>query len=153
VLRDRAHEYFELNPDVESPYMLLVAQVREDKRLGGSERGATGLDRIQSIRSVVPAITHVDYSARIQTVDRGRNPRLFDLLEAFASRTGCPLMINTSFNIRGEPVVCTPQDAFRCFMATQIDVLVIDDFLLLKEQQPASARPNPEAYLSRYQKD
>jgi carbamoyltransferase len=153
VLRDRAHEYFELNPDVESPYMLLVAQVREDKRLGGSERGVTGLDRIQLIRSVVPAITHVDYSARIQTVDRGRNPRLFDLLEAFASRTGCPLMINTSFNIRGEPVVCTPQDAFRCFMATQIDVLVIDDFLLLKEQQPESARPNPEAYLSHYQKD
>jgi carbamoyltransferase len=135
VLRDRATEYFELNPEVESPYMLLVAQVRDDKR------------------SVVPAITHVDHSARIQTVDRQRHPRLHALLESFAGLTGCPVMINTSFNIRGEPIVCSPGDAYRCFMATGLDVLVIDDFLLLKEAQPESAQPNREAYLATYGDD
>lgn len=135
VLRDRATEYFELNPDLESPYMLLVAQVRDDKR------------------SVVPAITHVDHSARIQTVDRQRHPRLHALLESFAGLTGCPVMINTSFNIRGEPIVCSPGDAYRCFMATDLDVLVIDDFLLLKEAQPEGARPNREAYLATYGDD
>jgi len=152
VLRDRAHEYFELKPDQESPYMLLVAPVREDKRLapGGN---AAGLDRIREIRSVVPAITHVDYTARVQTVDRERNPRLFGLLEAFAALTGCPVMINTSFNVRGEPIVCTPADAYRCFMATNIDVLVIDDFLLLKSEQPAGAGPSLEAYLGQYGDD
>jgi carbamoyltransferase len=135
VLRDRATEYFVLNPNEDSPYMLLVAPVCDDKR------------------SVVPAITHVDSSARIQTVDRERHPRLHALLEAFADLTGCPVMINTSFNVRGEPIVCTPSDAYRCFMATGLDVLVIDDFLLLKEAQPVSARPNREAYLAKYGDD
>jgi carbamoyltransferase len=153
ILRDRAHEYFELGPDVESPYMLLVAPVRGDKRVAAPGAGARGLDRILQARSVVPAITHVDNSARIQTVDRGRNPRLSRLLEAFADLTGCPLMINTSFNVRGEPIVCTPADAYHCFMATDIDALVIDDFLLLKEQQPESARPDLGAYLGRYGND
>ncbi len=101
----------------------------------------------------MPAVTHVDYSARIQTVDRGRNPRLFGLMEAFAGITGCPVMINTSFNVRGEPVVCTPDDAHRCFMATNIDILVIDDFLLLKEQQFDGARPDLKTYLGRYKND
>jgi carbamoyltransferase len=153
VLRDRAHEIFDLSSDVESPYMLLVAQVRMEKRITAVASRPTGLDQINAIRSVVPAVTHVDYSARIQTVDRVRNPRLFDLMEVFANLTGCPVMINTSFNVRGEPVVCTPGDAYRCFMATNIDVLVIDDFLLLKEQQPDGVLSNLEAYLSRYKND
>jgi len=155
VLRDRAHEYFGLNADQESPYMLLVAPVREDKRLvpDAGASGEAGLGRIRAVRSVVPAVTHVDYTARIQTVDRDRNPRLFALLEAFAALTGCPVMINTSFNVRGEPIVCTPADAYRCFMATDIDVLVIDDLLLLKADQPEGARPNLEAYLGRYGND
>jgi len=155
VLRDRASEYFELKPGEESPYMLIVAQVRADKRStsDGAAAPSSGLGRINDARSVVPAITHVDGSARIQTVDRGRNPRLSELLEAFAGRTGCPVMINTSFNVRGEPVVCTPGEAYHCFMATDIDVLVIGNFLLLKEEQPEGARPSLEAYLGRYGND
>jgi carbamoyltransferase len=155
VLRDRAAEYFEFGGDEESPYMLLVAPVRADKRSapdGGTARN-TGLGRINDVRSVVPAITHVDGSARVQTVERDRNPRLTGLLEAFADLTGCPLMINTSFNVRGEPVVCTPGEAYHCFMATDMDALVIGDFLLLKDEQAAGARPSLEAYLGRYGKD
>ncbi len=150
----KAHEYFELKPDQESPYMLIVAPVRVDKRTG-PEGGApgTGLGRINGIRSVVPAITHVDGSARVQTVDRDRNPRLSELLEAFDGLTGCPVMINTSFNVRGEPVVCTPAEAYHCFMATDIDVLVIGDFLLLKGDQPVASRPALESYLAKYGKD
>ncbi len=151
VLLDRAHEYFDLKPGQESPYMLIVAPVRGDKRLATA--GGAGLDRIREIRSVVPAITHVDNTARIQTVDRERNPRLHGLLEAFEGLTGCPVMINTSFNVRGEPIVCTADDAYRCFMATDIDALAIDDFLLLKADQPEDARPNLEAYLGRYGND
>lgn len=154
VLGERASEYFGLKPGEESPYMLIVAPVRADK-LSAAARGpaAAGLDRINEVRSVVPAVTHVDNSARIQTVDRGRNPRLHALLEAFAGLTGCPVMINTSFNVRGEPVVCTPQEAYHCFMATDIDALVLGDFLLLKDEQPAGARPDLAAYLGRYGND
>jgi carbamoyltransferase len=155
VLRDSAHEYFELKEGEESPYMLLVAPVRADKLLpaGSEPPSGEGLDRIRAVRSVVPAITHVDNSARIQTVDRARHPRLTGLLEAFADLTGCPMMINTSFNVRGEPIVCTPADAYRCFMATDIDALAIGDFLLLKSEQPAGARASLEAYLSQFGKD
>jgi carbamoyltransferase len=155
VLRERAHEYFELNPNEESPYMLLVAPVRTDRRVPSGEGapGLAGLERIQRVRSTVPAITHVDHSARIQTVDGQRHPRLYRLLEAFAGLTGCPVMINTSFNIRGEPIVCTPGDAYRCFMATQLDALVIDDFLLLKDEQPEGNRPDLSAYLGSYRND
>jgi carbamoyltransferase len=152
VLRDKAPEFFDLKRDEDSPYMLIVAPVRADKRLA-PEGASVGLGRILEARSVVPAVTHVDYSARIQTVDRERNPRLFDLLEAFEGITGCPVMINTSFNIRGEPVVCTPEEAYNCFMATNIDVLVIGDYLLLKEEQPEDSRPNLEAYLGRFGND
>ncbi len=152
VLRERAHEYFELKPGEESPYMLIVSPVRADKRLT-HKAGATGLARITEVRSVVPAITHVDNSARIQTVDRERNPRLFELLTAFDAITGCPVIINTSFNVRGEPIVCTPEEAYNCFMATNIDALVIDDFLLLKEEQPKESRPDLKAYLGRFQND
>lgn len=152
VLRERAHEYFEMGAEVESPYMLLVAPVREGKRRAGAGPSA-GLGRINVARSVIPAVTHVDYTARVQTVDRQRNPRLHELLEAFDRLTGCPVMINTSFNIRGEPIVCTADDAYRCFMATNIDALVIDDLLLLKQEQPQDAKPALEAYLGRYGND
>lgn len=159
VLRERASEYFELKAGDESPYMLLVAPVRTDKRRtsGRVSPGATdtrtGLDRIGEIRSVIPAVTHVDCSARIQTVDQERHPRLSALLQAFAGLTGYPVMINTSFNVRGEPIVCSPDDAYRCFMATDMDVLVIDDFLLLKEEQPGNSRPDLAAYLGQYAND
>jgi carbamoyltransferase len=153
VLRGRAGEYFEMGAGVESPYMLLVAPVRASQRTGGAAPPATGLDRIHDIRSSIPAVTHVDYSARVQTVDQDRNPLLARLLEAFAGLTGCPVMINTSFNVRGEPIVCTPSDAYRCFMATHIDVLVVGEFVLLKEQQPASARNAAEGHPGQFGND
>jgi carbamoyltransferase len=101
----------------------------------GSE-AVVGIDRLRQLRSVIPAVTHVDGSARIQTVHRETNPRYYELIERFAARTGCPLVVNTSFNVRGEPIVCSPADAYRCFMRTQIDALVLENFLLLKEAQP-----------------
>ena len=152
VLAERAAEFFELPPGAESPYMLLVAAVRVDKRVA-SAAASPGLDRVREIRSVVPAVTHVDHSARIQTVDPVRNPRLHALLKSFERQTGCPVMINTSFNVRSEPIVCSPEDAYRCFMATDMDVLVIENFLLFKEQQPAARRLDPAAYLGQYEKD
>jgi carbamoyltransferase len=133
--------------------MLLVAPVREAQRLQVPGPAAEGLDRVRETRSTVPAVTHVDYSARIQTVDAERNPRLHRLLQTFERRTGCPVLINTSFNVRSEPVVCTPEDAYRCFMATGMDVLVIEDFILIKEQQPQDNLVDPGAYLERYEKD
>ncbi|HEY1763373.1 MAG TPA: carbamoyltransferase [Opitutaceae bacterium] len=156
VLKDRAPEYFELKEGEESPYMLIVAPIRPDKLVpagtpaGG---GGEGLDRIRTVRSVVPAVTHIDNSARIQTVDRARNPRLTQLLEAFADLTGCPLMINTSFNVRGEPIVCSPADAYRCFMATDIDALAVGDYLMLKGEQPESGRTSLGAYLGQFGRD
>jgi carbamoyltransferase len=153
VLSHRAHEYFELKPHEESPYMLLVANVQGDKRTAVGHSAHQGLDRVREVRSVVPAVTHVDNSARIQTVDEGRNPRLHRLLLSFERRTGCPVMINTSFNVRGEPVVCSPEDAYHCFMATGMDALVIDDFVLLKEQQSKAGKFDVTAYLGKYEKD
>ncbi len=142
VLRGDAADYFEIGADQESPYMLLVTKVREDKRLP-ADTPATGIERLRQERSVVPAVTHVDHSCRIQTVDAGRNPCFHRLLEIFKASTGCPMLVNTSFNVRGEPIVCTPADAYRCFMETGMDVLVIDGFLLLKEEQPTrSDTPN-----------
>lgn len=142
VLREDAADYFEIGADQESPYMLLVTKVRKDKRLP-AETPATGIDRLRLARSVIPAVTHVDHSCRIQTVDAVRNPRFHRLLEIFKASTGCPMLVNTSFNVRGEPIVCTPADAYRCFMETGMDVLVIDGFLLIKEEQPArSDTPN-----------
>lgn len=152
VLRERASEWFELSDDVDSPYMLLVAGVHRSKRVA-TQGGGTGLDRVREVRSAIPAVTHVDHSARIQTVDSARQPRLHRLLTAFEALTGCPVMINTSFNVRGEPIVCTAEDAYRCFMATGIDALAIGDYVLLKEDQPAASRPSAEAYLARYGND
>jgi carbamoyltransferase len=138
VLREHAHEWFEL--DEESPYMLLVADVQSDKRLPRTADDATGLESVNIPRSLIPAVTHVDYSARIQTVRRETQPRYYDIIEAFRRRTGCPVIVNTSFNVRGEPLVCTPEDAYRCFMRTNMDALVLENFILEKaEQQPISS--------------
>ncbi|MCH7666739.1 MAG: carbamoyltransferase [Acidobacteria bacterium] len=138
VLAEHSHEYFEFEPGQESPYMLLVADVREDKRtpLDAEAARAQGLDKLKVARSTVPAITHVDNSARVQTVDAERDGPFRPILERFYELTGCPVAINTSFNIRGEPIVCTPEDAYRCFLATNMDVLALENFLLLKEEQP-----------------
>jgi carbamoyltransferase len=136
VLREHVAEWFELDED--SPYMLLVAGVREDRRVPvppGAEK-LWGIEKLNVPRSTVPAITHVDYSARIQTVRRETSPLYYDILAAFHRRTGCPLVVNTSFNVRGEPIVCTPEDAYRCFMRTNIDVLVLENFVLEKGAQP-----------------
>ncbi len=153
VLRERVSEYFEMEDEADSPYMLLVADVAVDKRLPVADDGATGLDKLKGIRSVVPAITHVDNSARVQTVDRDRHPRLHRLMTAFAGRTGCPVMINTSFNVRGEPIVCAPEHAYHCFMGTDMDVLVLENFFLLKEEQPRSAVPDRDGYLAQFELD
>jgi carbamoyltransferase len=115
--------------------------------------GARGLEKLREPRSVVPAITHVDYSARVQTVDRERNPRFHGILTKFREKTGCPVLINTSFNVRGEPIVCTPEDAYRCFMATNIDALVLGRFLLMKEDQPRGAPLDAERHLARFELD
>ncbi len=140
VLAEHADQYFELAPGEESPYMLIVADVRDDKRspLSEEQESLTGLARLDVVRSQVPAITHVDFSARVQTVDRIRHPRFHRLLNAFYEKTNCPVAINTSFNVRGEPIVCTPEDAYRCFLATDMDVLVLGNHLLLKKNQPES---------------
>jgi carbamoyltransferase len=155
VLRQDASEYFEMRPDQESPYMLLVASVREDKRLpvDGQAESLDGLDKLKIKRSTVPAITHVDYSARVQTVDAQRHPRLHRLMSRFKETTGCPVIINTSFNIRGEPIVCTPSDAYRCFMATNMDVLVLEDQVLLKDEQPQAKKHEIDEYKARFQLD
>ena len=144
VLRDRASEYFDI--DVESPYMLIVAPVVESRRLPAAPaiRELWGIDRLNVPRSSIPAVTHLDYSARIQTVTADRNPRFHRLISEFERRTGCPLVVNTSFNVRGEPIVCTPTDAYRCFMRTDLDYLAIGRFLIAKSDQPAS--PQDESW-------
>lgn len=133
VLRDRVNDYFEM--DCDSPYMLLVAPVRESLRKPVTG-GASGLERLKQLRSTIPAVTHVDYSARIQTVDDTSNPRLHALLKLWEQATGNAVLVNTSFNVRGEPIVCTPDDAYRCFVNTEMDYLVIGNFLLDRAAQP-----------------
>jgi len=139
VLREQVGQWFELDRD--SPYMLLVADVRPDHRLPipSEARDLWGIEQLNVPRSDVPAITHVDYSARIQTVRRETHPVYYDIIEAFHRRTGCPVVVNTSFNVRGEPIVCTPEDAYRCFMRTDMDVLVLGSFILEKTEQPVKA--------------
>jgi carbamoyltransferase len=114
---------------------------------------AAGLEKLKQIRSTVPAVTHVDGSARVQTVDETRHPRLHGILGRFHAKTGCPVLINTSFNVRGEPIVCTPEDAYRCFMATNMDVLVIENFVLRKEDQPTASAAQREAHLAQFALD
>jgi len=138
VLAEDVSKWFDLDQD--SPYMLLVADVHEEKRMAMSdtERALFGIDRLNIPRSAIPAVTHVDYSARIQTVHRETNPRYYALIERFRTLTGCPVLVNTSFNVRGEPIVCTPEDAFRCFMGTQLDMLAVGNCLLDKADQDPS---------------
>jgi len=137
VLRERARDYFEM--DAESPYMLLVAPVRRDRRApaAASDAALWGIDRLNVPRSDIPAVTHIDYSARVQTVTRETNPDYYDLIAEFERLTGCAVLVNTSFNVRGEPIVCTPADAYQCFMRTHIDCLALGPFLLTKGRQPA----------------
>lgn len=134
---DKVEEWFE--HDRSSPYMLLVAKVRKDKRIPVTQEQQQlfGIDKLNIPRSQIPAVTHVDDSARLQTVHPDTNPRFYALLDAFEQRTGCPVLVNTSFNVRGEPIVCTPEDAYRCFMRTEMDYLVMENFLLAKNLQPA----------------
>ena len=153
VLRERVADYFEMKEGAESPYMLLVAPVSEAKRVGTGNGHAVGLEKLKLVRSVLPAITHVDYSARVQTVDVVRHPRLHRLLTHFEARTGCPVLINTSFNVRGEPIVCTPKDAYHCFMGTEMDVLVLENFVLLKDEQVEAAAPDRDQYLAQFALD
>jgi carbamoyltransferase len=140
VLREDVSDWFELDND--SPYMLLVADVRRDRRraMTDEERHLFGIDKLNVPRSDIPAVTHVDYSARVQTVDKRTNPLYHKLLSQFKALTGCPVLVNTSFNVRGEPIVCTASDAFRCFMGSEIDVLVVGNCLLRKEEQDTSLR-------------
>lgn len=142
ILREDMAEWFEL--DCDSPYMLFVANVAKDKRTEVTEQESAlfGIDKLNIPRSEIPAVTHVDYSARIQSVDRETNPRFHELLSAFKARTGCPVLINTSFNIRGEPIVCSPKDAFRCFMGSEIELLVIENYILYKEKQDNRLKTN-----------
>ena len=136
VLNERVADYFDQT--TESPYMLLVANVQNDRRkiVEPSDGTLFGIEQLKQIRSEIPAVTHVDYSARLQTVHRDTNPRFHALLEAFDAKTGCPVLVNTSFNVRGEPIVCSPADAYRCFMRTEMDCLVVENYLLLKKEQP-----------------
>jgi carbamoyltransferase len=136
VLREHLAAWFEL--DVDSPYMLLVAPVRADKRIAmtADQDKLFGIDKLNVPRSAIPAVTHVDYSARIQTVHPETNPAYHALLSRFHQLTGCPVLVNTSFNVRGEPIVCTPRDAYLCFMRTEMDHLVLGPYLLDKAKQP-----------------
>ena len=144
VLRERVGDWFEM--DCDSPYMLLVADVFRSRRreMTTEEQKLFGIDKLNVPRSDIPAVTHVDYSARIQTVHEDTNPRYYALLSAFERKTGCPVLVNTSFNVRGEPIVCTPEDAFRCFMGTELDVLAVGNCYLRKEDQDPALKQNYE---------
>jgi carbamoyltransferase len=164
VLRDQASRWFDISEAHESPYMLLVAPVLTEHwlPLSPEQEKAMATDpdlrnRVNVPRSTIPAATHVDYSARVQTVDRERHPVFHDLMEKFYARTGCPVLVNTSFNVRGEPIVCTPADAYRCFLATEMDALVLEDVVLLKEhvseREAHESKVAREQYLAQFQLD
>lgn len=152
VLREDVQDFFEMRSGYSSPYMLVVAPVRQEQRLP-ADSAPRGLEQRNERRSTVPAITHVDYSARVQTVDGDHHPRFQKIVERFKERTGTPVLINTSFNVRGEPMVSSPADAYRCFMATGMDALVLESFLLLKEDQPEARAFDPSAYLAEFSLD
>ena len=155
VLREDVAEYFEMRPEEDSPYMLLVAPVHADKRLAVGAQGDNlyGIEQLKVKRSVVPSITHVDCSARVQTVDAERHGRYYRLLRRFKDKSGCPVIINTSFNIRGEPIVCNPEHAHRCFMATNMDVLVLEKQLLYKDEQPQGKQHQIDEYMAQFDLD
>jgi carbamoyltransferase len=140
VLREDVSEWFDLTSD--SPYMLIVAEVRKDKHraMSPDEQALFGIDKLNVSRSEIPAVTHIDYSARVQTVHSDTNPLFHRLLSRFKALTGCPVLVNTSFNVRGEPIVCTPEDAFRCFMGNELDVLVAGNCVLQKAEQDPGLR-------------
>ena len=135
VLIEDVNNWFDL--DCDSPYMLLVSNVKKDKQISMSDKDKMlfGIDKLNVKRSSIPAITHVDYSARIQTVHKDTNPRYYDLINEFKKITNCPVLVNTSFNVRGEPIVCSVEDAFNCFMGTNLDILVIENYILFKDDQ------------------
>ena len=135
ILKEDLSDWFEINS--ESPYMLLVADVKKDKqvRMTEKEDKLFGIDKLNIKRSEIPAVTHVDYSARIQTVDKLTNPKYYNLINEFKKITNCPILVNTSFNVRGEPIVCTVEDAYKCFMGTNLDILVIENFIMYKSDQ------------------
>ena len=136
ILEEDVSSKFEI--ENKSPYMLLVASLKKDlcTKMSVEEENLFGIEKLNISRSSLPAITHVDYSARIQTVNKATNPRYYNLISEFKKKTNCPLVVNTSFNVRGEPIVCTPQDAYRCFMRTEMDILVLQNQILLKDEQP-----------------
>jgi carbamoyltransferase len=161
VLQERAAEYFEIRSGQESPYMLLVAPIRKEHRSKLSAKESRIMEedpdlrhRVNVARSSLPAITHVDYSARIQTVDEPRHGRFYRLLKTFERQTGCPVLVNTSFNVRGEPIVCSLEDAYRCFLATDMDALVIENFILRKERMTKEAtQAEKQKYLAQFELD
>ena len=136
-MRDHVHEYFEMRENEDSPYMLQVAPVSKAIRhqMPDDYESKFGIEKLNYCRSSIPAVTHVDFSARVQTVDNDRNPLLYSLMSSFYEKTGCPVLINTSFNVRSEPIVCTPEDAYRCFQMTDMDVLVLGRHVLRKKDQ------------------
>jgi carbamoyltransferase len=150
VLADDVQDWFE--HEGESPYMLFVADVRPERRraMSAEQQAMFGIDKLNVVRSDVPAVTHVDYSARLQTVHAETNPRFHALLQRFKARTGCPILINTSFNVRGEPIVCTPEDAFRCFMGSEIEMLVVGNCVLHKDEQDPALR---QSYIDQFELD
>jgi carbamoyltransferase len=162
VLQEHLHEWFDMAENQESPYMLLVAPVLQHRRvpIASDELRKMSADpdlrqRVNVVRSSIPAVTHVDCSARIQTVDKARNPRFHRVMEAFCALTGCPVLVNTSFNVRGEPIVCTPEDAYRCFLATEMDALVMENCLVLKSELKGEVADagRRAAYLAQFQLD
>jgi len=151
VMAERVSDYFEL--DRPSPYMAMVAPVRKELRtsMTTEQQRLFGIDKLNVPRSTIPAVTHVDYSARIQTVHRENNPRFHELIRRFEALTGCAVLVNTSFNVRGEPIVCTPEEAYICFMRTGIDYLILENFLLEKSRQPA--RKADDSWRKRFELD
>jgi carbamoyltransferase len=155
ILKERVHEYFQMRPQEDSPYMLIVAPVLAAQRLApnGHTAHLRGIEKLQAPRSSIPAVTHVDYSVRVQTVDPERHGRYYELIRQFEQKTGCPVIINTSFNVRGEPIVNTPEQAYRCFMATNMDALVLERFVLLRDAQPNGRAIDRDEYLAQFALD
>ena len=150
VLREDLSDWFELNCD--SPYMLLVSDIKKNLQIpmNESDQKLFGINKLNVKRSSIPAVTHVDYSARVQTVHKETNPRYYNLIKKFKEITNCPVLVNTSFNVRGEPIVCTVEDAFRCFMRTNLDILVCENFILYKQEQDINLIEN---YKNKFQQD
>jgi carbamoyltransferase len=153
VLRERVADFFEM--DCDSPYMLLVAPVKSHLRraMTAEEEALFGIEKLNVPRSTIPAITHVDYSARVQTVRREDNSLYYDLIAAFGRLTDCPMLVNTSFNVRGEPIVCTPEQAYTCFMRTGMDCLVLEDFVIQKSEQQESSFVDDVEWQEEFQLD